>query len=198
MIVCGLNNKIISKQLALTLRTQITQLSLTKIDSVSSNRQTKPRAKKQGLIVQDLPDETLVYDLERDLAHCLNETASLVWRRCDGRTTTKEIALSLAKSLKQPVDEKLVWLALDQLDRNHLLSEESFIPQTVAGMNRREVVRALGVAAAVAIPAVVSIVAPLPAQAATGCQHAGGPCANALDCCNPGCTCTGNTCVGTC
>ena len=160
------------------------------------NRQTKPRARKQGLVVQTLPDEMLVYDLDRDLAHCLNETASLVWRRCDGRTTTKEIALSLAKSLKHPVDEKIVWLALDQLDRNHLLSEDPFIPQAVAGMNRREVVRALGLSAAIAVPAVVSIVAPLPAQAATGCVSSGGSCASIMCC--PGCACTSGVCTGSC
>ena len=169
-----------------------------KLNHVKSNRQTKPRARKQGLVVQTLPDETLVYDLDRDLAHCLNQTASLVWRRCDGRTTTKEIALSLTRSLKQPVDEKIVWLALDQLDRNHLLSEESFIPRTVAGMNRREVVRALGVSAAIAIPAVISIVAPLPAQAATGCVSSGGSCASNPNICCSGCVCSSNVCTGVC
>jgi len=169
-----------------------------KLNQVKSNRQTKPRARKQGLVVQKLPDETLVYDLDRDLAHCLNQTASLVWRRCDGRTTTKEIALSLTRSLKQPVDEKIVWLALDQLDRNHLLSEESFIPRTVAGMNRREVVRALGVSAAIAIPAVISIVAPLPAQAATGCVSSGGSCASNPNICCSGCVCNSNVCTGLC
>ena len=164
-----------------------------KLNHVKSNRQTKPRARKQGLVVQKLPDETLVYDLDRDLAHCLNQTASLVWRRCDGRTTTKEIALSLTRSLKQPVDEKIVWLALDQLDRNHLLSEESFIPRTVAGMNRREVVRALGITAAIAIPAVISIVAPLPAQAVS-CLGQGQPCTGP-HCC-PGFVCSGGFCNG--
>ena len=169
-----------------------------KLNHVKSNRQTKPRARKQGLVVQTLPDETLVYDLDRDLAHCLNQTASLVWRRCDGRTTTKEIALSLTRSLKQPVDEKIVWLALDQLDRNHLLSEESIIPKTVAGMNRREVVRALGVSAAIAIPAVISIVAPLPAQAATGCVSSGGSCASNPNICCSGCVRNSGVCTGVC
>lgn len=159
---------------------------------MKSNYQTKPRARKQGLVVQALPDETLVYDLDRDRAHCLNETASLVWGRCDGRTTTKEIAQFLTKSLKHPVDEKIVWVALDQLDRNHLLSEESPIPKTIAGMNRREVVRALGLTAAIAIPAVVSIVAPLPAQAAT-CLGNGQPCSSSPQCC-PGLVCSGGSC----
>ena len=158
---------------------------------MKSNYQTKPRARKQGLVVQALPEETLVYDLDRDRAHCLNETASLVWERCDGRTTTKEIAQSLTKSLKHPVNEKIVWLALDQLDRNHLLSEESFIPKAVAGMNRREVVRALGLSAAIAIPAVVSIVAPQPAQAVS-CLGNGQPCSSPAQCCSN--LCSGGFC----
>jgi len=161
---------------------------------VKSNHQTKPRARKEGLVVQTLADETLVYDLDRDRAHCLNQTASLVWGRCDGRTTTKEIARSLTKSLKQPVNEQIVWLALDQLDRNHLLREESLIPKTVAGMNRREVVRALGLTAAIAIPAVVSIVAPLPAQAAT-CLGGGQPCGTSAQCCSG--LCSGGFCAST-
>ena len=161
---------------------------------MKSNHQIKPRARKQGLVVQALPEETLVYDLDRDRAHCLNQTASLVWERCDGRTTTKEIALSLAKSMKLPVNEQIVWLALDQLNRNHLLSEESFIPKTVAGMNRREVVRALGITAAVAIPMVASIVAPTPARASS-CVQPGQPCTSSAQCCTG--LCNGG-CCGSC
>ena len=51
-----------------------------------------PRMREQGLVVDDLPDEVLVYDLDRHQAHCLNRTAALVWRHCDGQTTVKEIA----------------------------------------------------------------------------------------------------------
>jgi coenzyme PQQ synthesis protein D (PqqD) len=152
-------------------------------------KQTKPRARKDGLIVQELPDETLVYDLERDRAHCLNQTAAFVWQRCNGRTTPKEIADALRPSLSQPVDEKLVWLALDQLGRNHLLDDAAVPPPAFAALNRRELVRALGLTAAVAIPVVASIVAPMPSQAATGCIGSGGSCAG-----NPGGCCSGLVC----
>src|SRR5713226_10408745 len=83
--------------------------------------QTKPLARREGLVIQELPDEVLVYDLERDRAHCLNETAAFVWERCDGRTTTGEIARSLGKKVNASVDEKVVWFAIDQLGRNHLI-----------------------------------------------------------------------------
>ena len=105
--------------------------------------QSKPVARKKGLVIERLPDEVLVYDTERDRAHCLNETAAFVWQRCDGRTTTKEMARLLGKQVHATVDEKVVWLALDQLGRNHLLDNRPATPASFAGMNRREMVRAL-------------------------------------------------------
>lgn len=128
----------------------------------------------------------LVYDLERDRAHCLNETAAFVWQRCDGRRSMREIAQALGKKTNAQVDEKIVWLALDQLDRNHLLAVSPARPSAIGNMNRREVIRALGITAAVAIPVVASIVAPTPAQAAT-CLPNGSPCSSGIQCCSGFC-----------
>jgi hypothetical protein len=159
-------------------------------------KQTKPRARKEGLVIQELPDEVLVYDLERDRALCLNQTAAFVWQRCDGRTSAAAIARSLGKKLDVSVDENLVWFAVDQLRRNYLMNNTAVPTQAIAGMNRRQMVQALGVAAAVALPVVVSIVAPTPAQAVS-CAHTGGACTISTDCCS-GCTCSSNVCVGSC
>jgi Coenzyme PQQ synthesis protein D (PqqD) len=159
---------------------------------MTKKKSSNPSARKDGLIVQNLPDETLVYDLERDRAHCLNQTAAFVWQHCDGRSNAREIARALKDKTKQPVDEKLVWLAIDQLGRNHLLKETLPLPPHVAGLNRREVMRALGLTAAVAIPVVASIVAPFPAQAAT-CLGAGAPCTSPAECCSGICD---GTCIG--
>lgn len=152
-------------------------------------RSTKPRARREGLVVQTLPDETLVYDLERDLAHCLNQTAALVWDRCDGSSTTRQIARAVSNDLSHPIDEKFVWLALDQLSRNHLLTSSP--PAPISGMGRREVMKALAVSAAVAVPVVASIVAPTPAQAAT-CKPNGAGCLSPAECCTG--LCSGGTC----
>ena len=153
---------------------------------------TKPLARKEGLVIQELPDEVLVYDLDRDRAHCLNQTAAFVWQHCDGRTSPVEIARSLGQKVNAPVDEKVVWFAIDQLGRNHLMASLPVPPQSVAGLNRREMVRVLGIAAAVAVPVVASIVAPAPAEAAT-CVGSGGSCAGGQVCC-AGLTCVANTC----
>lgn len=154
----------------------------------NKDRQRKPLARKDGLVIQELPDEVLVYDLDSDRAHCLNQTAAFVWQRCDGRNTTEQIARKLGQQFDCSVDEKIVWLALDQLGRNHLLERQSSPPSTLAGMNRRAMVRSLGLTAAVAIPVITSIVAPMPADAAsqggagaaccTGAQCTSGVCQN--------------------
>ena len=155
-------------------------------------KNTKPIARKQRLVIQELPDEVLVYDLDRDLAHCLNTTAAFVWQHCDGKNTTTQIARTLGQQFDCVVDENIVWLALDQLGRNHLLERQPAPPPALMGMDRRAMVRALGLAAIVAIPAVKSIVAPTPSQAAT-CVPKGGGCTVTAQCC-AGLTCQGNVC----
>ena len=58
-----------------------------------------PQARDEGLVIQELPDEVLVYDLDRHRSHCLNHTASAVWRLCDGQKSVSEIAQKLRAEL---------------------------------------------------------------------------------------------------
>jgi hypothetical protein len=152
-----------------------------------------PRARTEGLVVHELSDEVLVYDLHRDKAHCLNQTAALIWKYCDGKTTVASMAQQLGRELKaECVDEKVVWYALDQLGTDHLLDEIIAPPAVLAGMSRREMVRVLSVAAVVAVPLVTSIIAPTPAQAAT-CLPPGQVCVSSAQCCSG--LCSGGTCA---
>ena len=146
-----------------------------------------------GLVIDDLPDEVLVYDLERHKAHCLNHTAALVWRACDGESSPAEIAARLRTELGVPYSSELsddvVLLALNQLEKFHLLEQPEALPAQFAVLSRRQMVRRLGLAAAVAVPVITSIVAPTAVQAAT-CTQPGQPCnVNVLCCsvlgCNP-------------
>src|SRR5437763_9240292 len=100
-----------------------------------------PRAREEGLLVQELPDETLVYDLNRHRAHSLNRTATLIWRHCDGRTTAAEMAALLQRELNLPADEEVVWMALRRLGRAHLLQERITPPADALRYSRRELVR---------------------------------------------------------
>lgn len=124
-----------------------------------------PRARKDRLVVQELADEVLVYDLSRHQAHCLNRTAALVWRHCDGHTSVAEMAALLEKEVKSPADEALVWLALDRLERAHLLREPANPPGAAVRYTRREVMRRMGIGAAVLVPMVTSILAQTAAAA---------------------------------
>jgi len=149
-----------------------------------------PKMRKQNLIVDELPDEVLVYDLDRHKAHCLNHSAAMVWRQCDGKTAPREIARRLQLELDKPFNEDLVWLALRQLNKINLLEQKVSLPPQIAGISRREMVRALGIAATV--PLVISIVAPT-AEAAATCGASGAPCGGSnLPCCKPLTCSTGN------
>ena len=151
-----------------------------------------PLARHEGLVIRKLPDEVLVYDLERDKAHSLNGTAAMVWRQCDGKTPPREIAHRLQLELARPIKENLVWLALRQLEKTHLLAESPGFPPEKAGMSRRDMVRALGIAAAVTVPVITSIVSPTAVQAAS-CLPAGQACSTGTQCCSNVCNVT--TCL---
>ena len=146
-----------------------------------------PAARRDRLVVKELADEVLVYDLERHRAHCLNPTAAAVWRHCDGQTTVAALAQRLRQELPTPVEEEVVWLAVEQLDKARLLSEGLPRPGDRGGMSRREVMRLLGAAAVMAVPLVTTIVAP-PSSAAVSCVGVGGACTSTSQCC-PGLFC---------
>ena len=91
-----------------------------------------PKAKTERLIVREIGDETLVYDLARNAATCLNEFAAKVWRRCDGETSVAGIAAAMGE------DERAVWLALHRLMKSQLLTEAlAFSPDMTTGKRRQ-------------------------------------------------------------
>jgi hypothetical protein len=151
-----------------------------------------PLARQEGLVIQKLHNEVLVYDLERHRAHCLNLTAAAIWEQCDGQTPVPEMVRRLQAALDPAVDEVFVMHGLGQLSRRRLL-QQRLAPG--AGLSRREVFRRVGTAAAIGLPLVASILAPTAAEAAT-CVGNGASCAS-LPCCAL-CACIGGVCVGTC
>lgn len=115
-----------------------------------------PKARREKLTIRDLPDETLVFDHERDKAHCLNCTVALVWRHCDGQTSVAELTRILHETLAVPAEEAVVQLALEQLGSRNLL-EQPVVPLAgPARQSRREVLKLLA-RAAVALPLVMTI-----------------------------------------
>ncbi len=124
-----------------------------------------PMRREKGLLTEQLPDETIVYDTTNHKIHCLNTIARLVWRHCDGRTSEAEMAAILGTELGVPADETLVRVTLEQLAETGLTE----VPRNSrTGVSRREAARCLarlGLGAAAAL--VVTIAAPSAAQAAS-------------------------------
>ncbi len=127
-----------------------------------------PKARRAGLIVEELDDETLVYDAKTHEAHCLNRSAALVWRSADGATPVPEIAARL-REVGLPDDENVVWMALGRLRKANLLEDTGPASNGARRVTRKEVLRSLGHVAglAVVLPAVATILTPIPAQAAS-------------------------------
>jgi hypothetical protein len=161
------------------------------------NHKYFPKARSENLIVEQLDGEMLIYDMDRNRAHCLNSTAAFVWKLCDGRRNASEIARRLNREMAKPnaetirATEELVWLALSQLNRDHLLTE-GFAPPRVPPISRREALLRVGIGAAIAVPVVASITAPTAVQAGT-CGHTNSNCSTGAECCSG--ICSGGKCA---
>jgi hypothetical protein len=128
-----------------------------------------PDARHDKLLVQEVGDELVIYDLERDRAHRLNRSTALIWRRCDGQTTAEELATLLEMELSVPADERVVWLALDRLGKAHLLRERLTPPAEAVAISRREAIAVgLAGAAVLLLHGCDSITAPTPDAVLTG------------------------------
>jgi hypothetical protein len=131
-----------------------------------SNGHSLPKARKADLVTRQIPGELLVYDLKRHKAFCLNDTAASVWKNCNGKRTVKDLALALEKEQHAPIDDKVIWLALDQLEKSNLLQSIVARPIGFAPISRRSLLRA-GIITAVTLPLVTMITSPVAAQAGT-------------------------------
>lgn len=146
-----------------------------------TQKEITPRARRDGLVVRELSGELLVYDRDRNKAHCLNETAALIWNHCDGQTTVRGMVDLLQDHSGTPVDEHVIWYALDQFAKDHLIEERVKRPVEVGRVSRRELIQKIGLAAS--IPLVVSIIAPSVFAAASCTQS----CTVVTDCTVVGC-----------
>jgi len=156
----------------------------------------KPISRKDNLVVQELNNEVLIYDLKINKAFCLNETSALVWQLCDGEKTVTEISRQLSNKLNSKANEDFVWLALEQLKEENLLANSEEITPDYSGMSRREVIRKVGLGTMIALPIVTGLIAPTAAHAQSrrACTAPGNvgaqdfsaglccPCVNTSDC----------------
>ena len=129
----------------------------------------KPCARRDELVIEELPEETLVYDLKRHKAYCLNRTMALIWRHCDGKTDIRQLSRVMEKGLSLPPDEDLVRFALERLGRAGLLSASLEGRMTGIVSSRRQLLLRWGWIGGVAalLPTVIAITAPTAVSAAS-------------------------------
>lgn len=114
-----------------------------------------PIARKEGITVEDIQGESVVYDCRRHRAHCLNKSAAAVWRSCDGHNSLKDIAARLHKDLGLPDDLQLVHVALDQLEAEELVEHEA-VPRHEPLPSRLDIGHRLSIGT-LALPLVTSL-----------------------------------------
>lgn len=162
--------------------------------------EVRPQARITDLVVRELPDEELVYDLKTHQAYCLSKSAAAVWKQCDGVQTMTEIAEVLSRDSQAVIDEDSILSALHQLNRASLFEREITLPSNSGRFSRRQALRQLGLGAAATLPLVISVVAPAAAQAAS-CVSTGttGNCtvAGGNNCCSTCCNNSTNVCLPT-
>jgi len=121
-----------------------------------------PKIRTTRLLVEELVDELLIYDVDRNEVHCLNGPAVQIWKLCNGERTVSEIATALNTDLDHEQAETLVWSAVEQFAEKHLLEvteEEPLAASRPQDLTRRQMLLRLGVVVA-ALPLVDSIVSP--------------------------------------
>lgn len=157
-----------------------------------------PAARREGLVVTQLGDETLIYDLERHRAHRLDAAAAALWRACDGRTPVHELSGLLHAAPQPGLALDAAWFTLARLGKAHLLDASCELPLRISEYTRRELLRRAAVAGmGIVLPSVLSIAVPTTAQAQVSCLARGTPCVpGGIPCC-PGLTCRGapNKCL---
>jgi hypothetical protein len=152
------------------------------------------KTRTRGVLVEQLGDELVVYDVDADRVHHLNAAALAVYQAATDHATVQ--GLIDASPVADPgAAAAATWEALAALDQAGLLEGPITIPST--GMDRRRFLRNLGIAS-VALPLVTTIATQSPAFAA--CQASVGSTATctttaSTPCCAASATCTTNPAI---
>jgi hypothetical protein len=147
----------------------------------------KPLARLEEIVVREVGNEVLVYDLRKSKAYCLTESAAFIWNNCDGNNSVEQIREKVREKFGSEVSKEFVLLALEELNREGLL--ENPVETELSKVSRREALRKVGLAAVIALPLVASLSVPNTALASASCF--GQFCINPSDCSPPCTTCSG-------
>jgi Coenzyme PQQ synthesis protein D (PqqD) len=116
---------------------------------MASKKQTvisHPIARSERVVVEAVGDETVIYDLDTNVAHALKPLAAAVYMYADGKNTAAEIAELATYRLATTVTEADVAEALDQLEASALLATPLLDVHT--GISRRTALKTFAAAGA--------------------------------------------------
>ncbi len=155
--------------------------------SLSNESLIRPKARVNDLVVQKIGSDLLVYDTLTEKASHLNETIAPIWKMCDGSNTIKHMAEAQSRTAGVTVERDFIILALKELYKAKLLTGE--IPKSdFAQLSRRKVLLKYA-APTLAMPIVMSLVAPVSAQMGsclgdglTDCFNPTTPCCSPFTC----------------
>ncbi len=163
-----------------------------------------PAARTEGLNIEAVGDELVIFECENFHYHSLNPAAATVFRLCDGLRTIGQIS-ALTQTTRYALDEDAVALAVAELGEAGLLQQpaETFDSR----WHRRKFLKVAGVGlvGGFGIPVVTSITAPSAEAAgslgATCSSHTecdSGCCGYPGSCATPGAKANGARCLDDC
>jgi hypothetical protein len=153
---------------------------------------------RPGLLRHQLDGQVLIYDAREDRVHLLDTTTGQVFGLLEeGGRTREGIVGELARRMNALESESLLQLSLEELRKADLLDDGVAPVAPLSEMNRRELLRKVGMAGAAAllIPAVATLT-PGTAYAQGTCLHPGQACSSlgGPPCCTGTCPGPASTC----
>ena len=114
----------------------------------------------EGVQIEHTADEILVMRTATWEAHALNRSAAAVYERCDGKSSTLEMAAEIRSRTGLPADDEIVDLALAELVDAGLVVLDD--PEPRSNITRRSLIRRLALSSRAArmLPVVETILVP--------------------------------------
>lgn len=119
-----------------------------------------PKARTADILEQEAGRELMIYDLRIDKAYNLNETLTIIYKACNGKTSFNEVNRAFKFT------DDLIYLALDKLHRENLLT--NYESCKFKNLSRREIIKKIGLVSMIALPVITGLVAPPAAAAQSG------------------------------
>jgi hypothetical protein len=118
-----------------------------------------PKARTEQILIEEIEDEAVAYDLQTNVAHALKPLAAAVFSCADGSNSVADIATQVSHRLGEPVSSDEVEDALAQLENVSLLERPSLDALTQDPISRRTALKAF-LAAGAGTFLITSVAAP--------------------------------------